>query len=163
MIDQQTIFIIVGVSSSITFLLGGLIIGFVILNRPNLLKRRRVKQVGVLGSSGDGGASEKAENRRQRRIKEKIKQLEGGGNKKGYIDNIREMLMQTGKDIGIATYFIASAALGVAAAAGCLIASFPLWQAGLAFLVGSILVPKFIIKKWPRSYRRNSPHILPTP
>ncbi len=147
MIDQQTIIMIIAVSSSLTLLLGGIIIGLVIVNRPRVLKRQRVRQIGAIGVAGDTGASEKAESRRQRRIREKVKQLEASGSKKGPLDTIREQIMQASLDIGVGTYVVISAVVGVVATLGVLVAGFPGWQAALAFLIGSILVPKYVIKK----------------
>ncbi len=72
MIDQQTIFMIVGLSALAMFVLGGSIIGIFLYNRPKVLRRQRINEIGSLGGE-DSGASDKAESRRQRRIREKVK------------------------------------------------------------------------------------------
>ncbi len=147
MIDQQTIiFIVIGAVVSM-LLIGGIIIVSTMIIRPKVLLRRRMSQIVGIGISGDTGALEKAESRRQRRIREKVKQLQGSGAKKSPLDTIREQIMQTGLDLGVGTYLVISAVVGVVAALGVLVAGFPVWQAGLAFLIGLILVPKFFIKK----------------
>ncbi len=146
MIDQQTIFMIVGFSALAMFVLGGSIIGIFLYNRPKVLRRKRINEIGSLGGVGDG-ASEKAESRRQRRIREKVKQLEGAGEKKSRIDAINDQILQAGLNITVGTYFVISAVVGVVAAFGALIGGLPLYQAGLALLVGGLLVPKFFLKK----------------
>ncbi len=150
MIDQQVIFMIVGVSALAMFILGGSIIGLFLYNRPKVLRRKRINEIGSIGGGGDG-ASEKAESRRQRRIREKVKQLEGAGGKKSRIEAINEQIMQAGLNITVGSYFVTSAVVGVVAALGALIGGLPLYQAGLALLVGGLLVPKFFLKKFAKS------------
>ncbi len=146
MIDQQTIFMIVGVSAVAMFVLGGSIIGLFLYNRPRAQRRKRVNEIGSIGG-GDGGASDKAESRRQRRIREKVKQLEGAGEKQGRIEAINELIMQAGLDISVGSYFMISAVVGVAAGVGALIGELPLYQAGLALVIGGLMVPKFFLKR----------------
>ena len=153
MIDQQTIFMIVGISALAMFVLGGSIIGIFLYNRPKVLRRQRINEIGSLGGE-DSGASDKAESRRQRRIREKVKQLEGAGEKKSRIDAINDQILQAGLDITAGTYFVISAVIGVVAALGVLIGGLPLYQAGLALLIGGLLVPKFFLKKFAKSRQK---------
>jgi len=81
MIDQQIIFMIIGGSALAMLLLGGGIIGLFLYNRPKVLRRRRIEQIGHL-NGGENGASDKTETRRQKRIREKVKQLEDSGDKR---------------------------------------------------------------------------------
>ncbi len=150
MIDQQTIFMIVGVSALAMFVLGGSIIGLFLYNRPKVLRRKRINEIGSISGGGDG-ASEKAESRRQRRIREKVKQLEGAGEKQGRIEALNELILQAGLNITVGSYFVASAVIGVVAALGALVGGLPLYQAGLALIVGGFLVPKFFLKKFAKS------------
>ncbi len=153
MIDQQTIFMIVGISALAMFVLGGSIIGIFLYNRPKVLRRQRINEIGSLGGE-DSGASDKAESRRQRRIREKVKQLEGAGEKKSRIDAINDQILQAGLDITAGTYFVISAVIGVVAALGALIGGLPLYQAGLALLIGGLLVPKFFLKKFAKTRQK---------
>jgi len=146
MIDQQTIFMIIGSSALAMLVLGGSIIGLFLYNRPKVLRRRRLNEIGSLGG-GANGASEKAESRRQRRIREKVKQLEGAGDKKSRIEAINDQILQAGLHITVGTYFVISAVVGVVAALGALVGGLPLYQAGLALLIGGLLVPKFLLKR----------------
>lgn len=142
MIDQQTIiFVVIGaVVAMLT--LGGAIIGAVYIIRPKVLLRRRLADIGVIG---DGGASEKAESRRQRRIQEKVKQLEQKGNKSTGLEAIRELLLQAGLEIGLGTYFVASAVVGVIATFGYLLAGLPPLGAIAVLPIGAFLVPRLAI------------------
>ena len=119
MSDQQIIFMIIGGSALAMLLLGGGIIGLFLYNRPKVLRRRRIEQIGHL-NGGENGSSDKAETRRQKRIREKVKQLEDSGDKKSWIDAIRELILQAGLDLSVSTYFIISGVVGVFSAFGAL-------------------------------------------
>ncbi len=153
MIDQQTIFMIVGSSALIMFVLGGSIIGLFLYNRPKVLRRKRINDIGSISGGGDG-ASDKAESRRQRRIREKVKQLEGAGDKKGRIEAINDMILEAGLSITVGTYFVISAVVGVVAGLGALAGGLPLYQAGLALLVGGLLVPKFFLRRFAKKRQK---------
>ncbi|NQV84532.1 MAG: type II secretion system F family protein [Rhodospirillales bacterium] len=145
MIDQQVIFMITGGAALTMLVLGGGFIGLFLYNRPKVLRRRRIEQVGSIGSV-EAGSADKAENRRQRRIREKVKQLEESGEKKSRIEAIRELILQAGMDIDISTYFIFSAVVGIASALGALAGGLPLYQAGLAFLIGGLWLPRYVLR-----------------
>lgn len=154
MIDQSTIiFVIVG-SVVAMLMIGGGIIGTTILFRPKMLLRKRMNQIGIIGG-GDGGASDRTEARRQRRIQEKVKQLESQGDKKGFIDSIQASLLQADINIGPGTYLVFSLAIGVVAALGSLLSSAPLWAAIPAFFVGGFWFPKFVIGSIAKGRRKN--------
>ena len=151
MVDQTTIiFVIIG-SVVAMLMIGGGIIGATFIIRPKMLLRKRMNQIGMIG---DGGASEKAEGRRQRRIQEKVKQLQSQGEKKGFIDGIQDSLLQAGLDIGTGTYIIVSLALGVVAALGAVVGGAPLWGMIPAFIFGAVLLPKYIIGSMAKSRKK---------
>ncbi|NQU56232.1 MAG: type II secretion system F family protein [Rhodospirillales bacterium] len=151
MIEQSTIiFVIVG-SVVAMLMIGGGIIGVTYIVRPKMLLRKRMNQIGIIG---DGGASDKAEGRRQRRIQEKVKQLESQGDKKGFIDGIQASLLQADLDIGPGTYLIFSLAIGVVAALVALVSSAPLWAAIPAFIFGGFLLPKYVIGSIAKSRKK---------
>lgn len=143
MISQQTIiFIVIGAVAAM-LILGGGIIGAVYIIRPKVLLRRRMNQIGMIG---DGGASDKAESRRQKRIQEKVKQLEQKNRKQGLLEAIQSGILQAGLDIGVGTYFVLSAVIGVVAAFGYLMAKMPPLGAIPVFLIGAFLVPKLLLR-----------------
>ncbi|MCH7937667.1 MAG: type II secretion system F family protein [Proteobacteria bacterium] len=142
MIDQQTIiFVIIGAVLSM-LMLGGGIIGATFIIRPKMLLRRRMNQIGMIG---DGGASDKAEGRRQRRIQEKVKQLKEKGGDKGFTDRIADQLLQAGLDISVSAYLVISAVIGVVAVLGYLLSGMPPIGALAALPIGAFLVPKMVI------------------
>ncbi len=145
MVEQSTIiFVIVG-SVVAMLMIGGGIIGSTMIFRPKMLLRKRMNQIGIIGDGSDGGASDRAESRRQRRIQEKVKQLESQSDKKGFIDGIQASLLQADINIGPGTYLVFSLAIGLVAALGSFLLSMPLWAAIPAFIVGGFWFPRFVI------------------
>ena len=153
MISQTTIILVIVGSVVAMLSIGGLIIGAAFIIRPKLLLRKRMNQIGIIGS-GDSGSSEKAESRRQKRIQDKVKQLEQKGEKKGFMDNLHNQLMQAGLDIGTVTYFIFSAVLGVVGAFGYLMSGLPAWGAIVVFIIGSFLLPKMLLNSMAKSRQK---------
>ena len=143
MISQQTIiFVVIGAVAAM-LVLGGSIIAAVYIIRPKVLLRRRMNQIGMIG---DGGASDKAESRRQKRIQEKVKQLEQKNRKQGRLEAIESSIMQAGLDIGLGVYFFMSVVIGTVATFGYLMAKMPLLGAVPVFLIGALLVPRMLLK-----------------
>ena len=142
MIDQQTIIFVVFGAVLAMLMLGGGIIGATFIIRPKMLLRKRMNQIGMIG---DGGASDKAEGRRQRRIQEKVKQLKEKGGDKGFTDKVADQLLQAGLDITVGAYFVISAVIGVVAVLGYLLSGMPPIGALAALPIGAFLVPRMII------------------
>jgi hypothetical protein len=84
--NQNTIiFFIIG--SIFAMILGGAgIIGITLVVRPRILLRQRMNQIGVIGTAAAAG-SEKTEGRRQKRIQDRIKQLEQKRQKEGALES----------------------------------------------------------------------------
>ncbi len=142
MISQQTIiFVIIGAVFAM-LLLGGGIIGAVYIIRPKVLLRKRMNQIGMIG---DGGASDKAESRRQKRIQEKVKQLEQKTRKQSRLEVLRAKIMQAGLEISVTTYFVFSAIVGVVAAGGYVASGLPILGAIPVALIGMFLVPRLLL------------------
>ncbi len=142
MTEETIIYITAGVIAA-ALAIAGLFLGANYIIRPRILLRRRMNQIGVIG---DGAQTEKTEGRRQKRIQEKIKQLEKKGGEQSYLDTIRNNILQSGLDISINAYFIISAVIAVLGSFFYLMAGFPLWGAAAVALIGFILVPKMILR-----------------
>ncbi|MEE8393398.1 MAG: type II secretion system F family protein [Rhodospirillales bacterium] len=142
MSQQGIILIIVGAVASM-LAIGGLIIGATYIIRPRLLLRKRMSQIGVIG---DGAVSEKGEGRRQKRIQEKIKQLEQKGEKKGRWDALEEDILQAGMNFSVGVYLIISACVGVLCAFFVLMAGLNPLIAIPALLLGGLGFPKLFLK-----------------
>lgn len=111
--------------------------------RPRILLRRRLAAIGVLGDGKEG--SEKAETRRQKRIQEKLKQLEEKGGKKGFVDGVRVSLLQAGIDAPVSSYFIASGIGAVFLPLFYFLAGLPIEGAALAAIIGGFGLPRWVI------------------
>lgn len=142
MISQETIIYIVIGAVAAMLILGGVIIGAVFIIRPKVLLRKRMNQIGIIG---DSGASDKAESRRQKRIQEKVKQLEQKSRKQSRLEALRSQIMQAGLDISLTTYFVMSAVVGVLAMFGYLLSGLPPLGAIPVLLIGALLVPKLLL------------------
>jgi len=150
MIDQSTIiFVIIGAVVAM-LMVGGGIIGATYIIRPKMLLKQRMNQIGMIG---DGGATDKAESRRQRRIQEKVKQLEAKGENKGFIDTVNDMLLQAGLDIGPGVFFVITLTSGVVVVGGYIIGGMPLKYAIFALAVG-LYLPKYVIGSMARGRQK---------
>lgn len=141
-IDAFVIRVIIGsVVGMILVGLGIVVTTYVV--RPRILLRRRLAAIGVLGDGREG--SEKAETRRQKRIQEKLKQLEEKGGKKSFVDGIRISLLQAGIDAPVSSYFIASAIGAVFLPLFYFLAGLPIQGAALAAIIGGFGLPRWIL------------------
>ncbi len=146
MTQQGIIMIIVGAVAAM-LVVGTLIIGSTYVIRPRVLLRKRMNQIGVIG---DGLPSEKGESRRQKRIQEKIRQLEQKGVKKGRWDALEEDILQAGINISVHAYLVISAFVGVFSALLVLMGGINPLVAVLAFILGGLGVPKMILGSMAR-------------
>lgn len=143
MTQETIIYIIIGAVFAMLFIGGG-IIGTTIIVRPRVLLRKRLQQIGVIG--GGKQVSEKSESRRQKRIQDKIKQLEQKGKKKGFLEGITDDLLQAGIDTSAQTYFVISASIGVVLTFFYLMAGLPMLGGIPVLLIGVFGLPKFTLK-----------------
>ena len=141
-VDQFIVQVIVG-SVVAMVLLGGTVIGITHILRPRILLRRRMAAMGVLGNPA---APEKSEGWRQKRIQDKVKQLEQkGGDQKGWTDRLQSSMVQAGIEGPISGYFLASAASGVVLTLIYLVIGLPLPGAVAVLLIGALGVPKWVL------------------
>ncbi len=151
MTEQDIILYVVG-SVLVMMLLGGGFIGGMAWIRPRMLLRQRMNEIGILGDGNVG--KEKTESRRQRRIQEKVKQLGAKGEKRGFIEGIRDDIMQAGIDLPVPVFFLGSAVLGVLAAFFALVSGINPLAAGPAALVGGLLLPKMFLRSKARGRQK---------
>jgi tight adherence protein B len=164
MTEQTIVFITIG-SVVAMLLLGGIIITSNMFIRRRVLLRRRMAQIGVIGG-GASNASERGETRRQRRIQDKLKNLDKNKEKKGVGDGIREKIMQAGLDISVNAYWVGSLCVGVSVALFYLVMLKPVGLSAFvgvtaAFLVGALGLPdvvlKFIAKRRQKKFTEGFP------
>ena len=152
MTEQTIIFITIGSVVAMLFL-GGIIITSNIFIRRRVLLRRRMSRIGVIGvtDGGAAGTSERGETRRQRRIQDKLKNLNKSKEKKGAGDGIREKIMQAGLGISVNAYWIGSLCIGILIALSYLVMLKPVGLSAIvgvtaAFLVGTLGLPNMVLK-----------------
>ncbi|NQU59505.1 MAG: type II secretion system F family protein [Rhodospirillales bacterium] len=150
MIAQSTIiFVIIGAVVAM-LMVGGGIIGATFIIRPRMLLKKRMNQIGMIG---DSGATDKAESRRQRRIQEKVKQLEAKSESKGFIDTVNDMLLQAGLNIGPGVFFVLTLISGTVVVGGYIVAGGALKYAVLALAFG-LYLPKYVIGSMARGRQK---------
>ena len=141
MIKETVILIIIGAGIAM-FILGAAFIIITIVSRPKIILRKRIKEIGSLG---EANPSDKSENRRAKRIQDKIKQLEQKSKKRSFMEGIRASILQAGVDITPGTYFVVSAVLGAVSSLAYLIMRLPPMGAIAVALVMGVLLPKLVL------------------
>ena len=116
--------------------------------RPRIRLRRRMAAFGLVG--GGAGAAAALNNPRQKRIQEKLQELEDKKKStQSRRNQIRADLLQAGIDMKVSKFLVITAFSGVMAASLYVIAGFPL-MFGLApigaGLFGAFLLPKFVLR-----------------
>ncbi len=140
-VEQVVINVIIG-SVAILITLGIIAIGATYSIRPRILLRRRLTSIGVLEN---GKPSKKTDNRRQKRIQDKLKQLEEKDEKKGYAERVRVKLLQAGIEAPVITYFIACGIGSVFMPLLYFMSGLPLPGAFAAALIGGVGLPAWIL------------------
>jgi len=158
---SQLIIVITVASVFALILLGGISIGATMILRPKMLLRRRMQAIGVIG--GGAQATERVESRRQRRIQDQVKQL-GKREKRGFIDNLGDAIIQAGIDISVNVYFMISFGVGILMAFLYLISGMPPVGAIFAGLIGIFLLPnlfiKFMARRRQKKFTANFPDAI---
>jgi len=142
MSEQDIILIIIGAVVSM-IAIGGGIVGAVYVLRPRWLLRQRMNQIGVIG---EGAPSEKLESRRQRRIQQKIKQLEQKGEKKTLRETVDLAILQAGLHLSIPAFAVICVATGTVLTFVYLVAKMPPIGAVPVFLFGVVALPMLVLK-----------------
>lgn len=127
-------------------LVGGAAIWFTLRTRPRAAQKQRLQQIGTISQgSNEGGGTEKAESRRQKRIQEKIKKLGDKGEKKGFIEGIQDGMLQAGIDIPVAHYFLGSAIIGMVGPIVYMTMGFSLIGSIPVGVIVGLLLPKLVL------------------
>ena len=159
-LTPETIIWITVAATVAMIVLGGAFIGVTMIVRPKVLLRQRMNQIGVIGDSAGGANADKAESRRQKRIQDKIKQLEQKNQKQGGIEALRLEFLQAGLDITASAYFVISAVVAVVATLIYLVMGYPILGALPVALIGGLLLPKLVIKSKAKVRQKK---LLPPP
>jgi tight adherence protein B len=136
-------FVIVGVIA--VFMLATLLTVGVVVVRPRMRLRRRMAALDLIGGGHASAAAGKDNNPRQKRIQDKLKELEGKGKKQARRNQIRSSLAQAGIALSIRNYLIAIIALGVACALGSMVLGMSVMAAVPIGVMASLALPKMIL------------------
>ena len=123
--------------------------------RPRLRLRRRMGDLGLIagGGSREGGGG--GGNPRQKRIQDKLQELEEKKNaKKSRRNQIRGDLLQAGIDLKVRDYLMVTAIVGLVAASLAMLFGLHIVTAVAIGLVGTLGVPKMVLKLLGRSRRK---------
>jgi tight adherence protein B len=143
MVEQTIILNIIG-SVVGMIVLGGLFVAVMYYSRQKLLLRKRLNQIGVIN---DMAPTDKGDDRRAKRIQDKIKQLEQSGSKQSGLDSLRASILRSGLNITVSTYFIFSAVLGLISALVYLVMEYPPIGAVPLALIMGLAVPKLALMR----------------
>ena len=114
--------------------------------RPRLKLKKRLKMIGTL-SGNAGGASTKAESRRQKRIQDKVKNIESENQGKSFTQQTQALLQQAGMQMEMSGFITMSVIVGCFAAALYFAIGLPFAIAGVpaAGVIGAIGLPKLFL------------------
>ncbi|NQW02283.1 MAG: type II secretion system F family protein [Rhodospirillales bacterium] len=143
MVEQAIILNIIG-SVVGMIVLGGIFVAVMYVSRRRFLLRKRLNQIGVIN---DMAAPEKGDDRRAKRIQDKIKKLEQSSSKQRGLDALRANILQAGVSLTVSTYFVFSAILGLGSALGYLVLGYPPMGAIAVALIMGLAVPKLVIMR----------------
>ena len=129
-----------GLGIVLMFAIGGIV---TVTMKPKMRLKKRIDAIGSL--SGGGGVSAKAENRRQKRIQEKVKNVGAAGQNETMADKIRSVLLQAGLQVEVSVLVMICIIMGAVASTIFAFTAFPVWVSPAAGLTFGIGLPKFIL------------------
>ena len=121
-------------------------LAFTVYMRPRMKLKKRLKMIGTL-SKGNNGVSAKAETRRQKRIQDKVKNIESENEEKPFTQQTQTLIQQAGLQIEVSGYITMSVIVGILAA-GLYFAiglPFPIAGAPAAGVIGAMGLPKLFL------------------
>ncbi|MGB0748441.1 MAG: type II secretion system F family protein [Magnetospiraceae bacterium] len=140
---EVLVFLIVGVGVVVLFAIITLVM--VSVMRPRLRMKRRLALIGVEVDSRRL-LSDKSDNRRQRRIQDRVRQLEDTAKKTKKTGKLKLDLIQAGLDVPPSGYVIFSVALGVIVLGVTFLLGLPFIVPFLLAIVAGVGLPKFFLK-----------------
>jgi tight adherence protein B len=126
------------------------------LMRPRAKLKHRMDALGISTTAVAGTAGRAASGGRQRRVQERLKEIETQGRKRGSgRTDYRMLLLQAGVDMKVRTFVLVSAAVGLASAVLWLAMGYPALGALPVGIVVAIVLPKFVIKRMALRRQKN--------
>jgi len=134
-----------GLAMVLVLLLAGILVAVAMRPRARL-KHRMV----TLGIAGGGGAVQSARSasgsNRQRRVQERLKEIESRGRKRASRGDLRLQLLQAGVDMKPRSFMFVAAGLGLVVALGYLAAGYPALGAAPVGIFAAIMLPRWFLR-----------------
>ena len=135
----------IGVSFFMLMLLSTVAVTTFAVLRPRMRLKRRMADLGLVGAAGAGGAG-KGGNPRQKRIQEKLQEMEERGKQKKRRNQIRSDILQAGLEINVRNYVVFTAIAGLVAAALSILFGLPIVAAIPIGLIAFFGLPKLVLR-----------------
>jgi len=140
-IDLPVLLSIIGAASIFLVVVVGAMIS--VAMKPKMRLKKRMESIGTLASSGS--VSAKAENRRQKRIQDKLKGVGGAKKSEGMGEKMAAALLQAGLHVEVHVLVLVCIGLGILGVVGAILMNAP----PIAIPAGGIIMgagmPKFIL------------------
>lgn len=122
----------------------GLIVALLIAMRPRMKLRSRMADLGLVEARRSSRAV-KLRDPEQRRIQERLRELEAQGKKRRRKFQFRSSIERAGLDIGYQGYILASILIGMASALPCLLLGYPMLVVVSVGAAGGLILPRLIL------------------
>ena len=143
----------IGVSFFMLMLLSTVAVTTFAVLRPRMRLKRRMTDLGLVGAAGAGGAG-KGGNPRQKRIQEKLQEMEERGKQKKRRNQIRSDILQAGLEINVRNYVVFTAIAGLVAAALSILFGLPIVAAIPIGLIAFFGLPKLVLRFMARGRQK---------
>jgi len=144
-LDPLILIIIIGSVATMMLLTGAFFAATVVM-RPRAALKKRIKDIGSAGEKSAAGAESRFENQRQKRIQDKVKQLQSKDDEQGFVDKINGDLLRAGIDVSVPVYFMGSAFAALVISIGYFVLGMPPLGTPLVFIIAFIFLPKLTLK-----------------
>ncbi|MBL4719520.1 MAG: type II secretion system F family protein [Alphaproteobacteria bacterium] len=141
--DGNMLFVVLGAILMVLTIVG---VGatYAVTIRPQMKLKKRLAAIGSL--EGARTTSNAAENRRQRRIQEKVKKLRNRAKSQSWTDQILLSMLRAGVQVSKTRYLVGCAVMGLASALVSLMFGLPGVGILPVALIGALGLPKLILK-----------------
>jgi tight adherence protein B len=117
----------------------------VVIMRPRAKLKNRIAALGIASGGGSIQSSRQVAGGRQKRVQERLKEIEAQSRKKKGRNEIRLQLLQAGVDMNAKTFMIISAVVGVVAGMVYLTTGYPWYGAAPIAVFAAIMVPRRVL------------------
>jgi len=147
-----------GVGAMLLLLVLGVTVA--ILARPRVRLKQRMNSLG-LAPVGTAVATTRAAatSNRQRRVQERLQELQAKGRKRRRGNEIRQMLLEAGVDMNMRSFTLMSVAIGLGGAVLYMLTGYPIYGAPAAALFAGLMLPRwglrFKAKRRQKAFTKN--------